>query len=196
MRGRWGNSPRAGGPTAPPDQPVFVMAMNGEETAISLSRYESLLAEKDSLLPSSGLLVDKAAGTAFARTGGEWKKLSFRGRRSGPFLLLCVYARNPGRRFHHEELEVLLRADLSARDGFNVGDFLSQLRRRGPLVPVQRDADGSYLPETVGVCFLDYHPSSLPATDETGPSQDDCSRQASGFGEPGRRQLIAENPNG
>ena len=170
-------------PTPPPDQPVFVMVMNGEETAISRSRYENLLAEKDSLLPGAGLLVDKAAGTAFARTVGKWRKLSFRARRSGPFLLLCVYARNPGRRFHHEELEVLLRADLSGRDGFNVGDFIAQLRRRGPLVPVQRDADGSYIPETVGVCFLDYHLPSPPAADETGPSQDDSS---TGDSSPGR----------
>ena len=169
-------------PTAPPDQPVFVMAMNGEETAISRSRYENMLAEKDSLPPGSSLLVDKAAGIAFARTGGKWKKLSFRGRRSGPFLLLCVYARNPGRRFHHEELEVLLRADLRGRDGFNVGDFIAQLRRRGPLVPVQRDADGSYIPETAGVCFLDYHLPSPPAAEETGPSQDDSPSSANGFG--------------
>ena len=58
---------------------------------------------------------------------------------------------------------------VQVREGFNVSDLFAQLQKRAPLVPVQRDADGSYIPETVGVCFLDYHLPSPPATDETKP---------------------------
>ena len=94
------------------ESPEFVVAMNGEETFISQRQYENLLAEKDILLSDTRLLVDKASGTAFAKNGGNWKKIPFRGRRKGPFLLLCIYARHPGRRFTPGELEVMLRTDL------------------------------------------------------------------------------------
>ena len=163
-------------PTAPPDQPAFVVAMNGEETAISRSQYENLLAGRDRLLPRSGLLVDKASGTAFARTGGRWRKIPFRGRRKGPFLLLCVYARHPGKRFSASELEIMLKADLPEREGFNVSDIFAQLQKRAHLVPVQRDADGTYIPGTVNVCFLDQLPSpdssdgTTPATGDPPPA--------------------------
>ena len=113
---------------------------------MSRSQYESMLADKDRLLPRAKLLVDKASGTAFAKTAGRWKKLSFRGKRKGPFLLLCVYARHPGRRFTTAELEFLLKSDLPDRDGFNVSDFFTQLQKRTPLVPVQRDDHGTYIP--------------------------------------------------
>ncbi len=144
----------------PQDPPEFIVALNGEETPISRSRYENLLADKERLLPDARLLVDKASGTAFARTAGRWKKLSFRGKRKGPFLLLCVYARHPGRRFTTAELEFLLKPDLPDRDGFNVSDFYAQLQKRNPLVPVQRDDDGTYIPEAATVCFLDHWPSA------------------------------------
>ena len=142
------------------DPPEFVVALNGEETPISRSQYENLLADKERLLSDARLLVDKASGTAFAKTAGRWKKLSFRGKRKGPFLLLCVYARHPGRRFTTAELEFLLKPDLPDRDGFNVSDFYAQLQKRNPLVPVQRDDDGTYIPEAATVCFLDHWPSA------------------------------------
>ena len=143
--------------TAPHDLSAFVAVRNGKEAVISRSQYEDLLANKDDLLSDTMLLVDKASGTAFAKADGQWKKIPFRGRRKGPFLLLCIYARYPGRRFTAGELETLLKADLPERDGFNVSDFFSQLQRRAPLVPVRRDGDGSYISETAGICFLDYY---------------------------------------
>ena len=145
--------------TTVPDAPELVVALNGQEAAIGRSRYENLLAD-------CRLLVDKASGTAFARTGGRWRKLPFRGRRKGPFLLLCVYARHPGRRFTTGELEVLLKSDLSGRDAFNVSDFFAQLQRRNPLVPVRRDDHGTYIPETVKVCFLDHWPVPVAVSED------------------------------
>ena len=140
----------------PDDPPAFMAALNGQEVTISRSQYAGLLADKERLLPDTGLLVDKASGTAFANIGGNWKKIPFRGKRKGPFLLLCIYARNPGKRFTPGELAVLLEADLIDRNGFNVSDIFTQLQKRAPLIPVQRDADGTYIPETVNVCFLDH----------------------------------------
>ena len=152
------------------ETPAFLAALNGEEVSISRSRYEELLANKDLLPHSARLLVDKASGTAFAKTFGNWKKIAFRGRRNGPFLLLCVYARHPGRRFTAGELESLLSTDLPEREIFNVSDIVAQLQRRKLPVPVRRDADGTYIPKTVGVCFLDhYRPAGQPA-DATAPS--------------------------
>ena len=148
---------------------AFVVALNGEETGISRSQYENLLAEKDILLPDTGLLVDKASGTAFAKNGGKWKKIPFRGRRKGPFLLLCIYARYPGTRFTATELESMLAGELPDRDGINVSDIFAQLqKRRAPVIPVYRDAEGSCIPETVNVCFLDYCPA--PSTNGLEPS--------------------------
>ena len=164
--------------------PTFMAALNRKEFTISGSQYESLLAEKDRLPPDTELLVDKASGTAFAKTGGKWKKIPFRGRRKGPFLLLCVYARYPGRRFTAGELAVLLEADMPDRTGFNVSDFFSQLQKRAPLVPVQRDAEGTYIPETAKVCFLDRHLPSPQTTDGTSPSQEDFSGPPNGPEEP------------
>ncbi len=146
----------------PQDPPEFVVSQNGEETGISRTQYEKMLAEKDLILPDARLLVDKASGTAFARTNGRWRRLSFRGKRKGPFLLLCVYARHPGRRFTTSELELLLKSDMPGRDGFNVSDFFAQLQRRAPIVPVQRDDHGTYIPESAKVCFLDHMPPLQP----------------------------------
>ena len=146
------------GDAQPTDSQEFLLALNGEETPISRNQYQNLLAEKDRLLPDTRLLVDKASGTAFANSGGRWKKIPFRGRRKGPFLLLCVYARHPGRRFTSGELEALLKFDLNGRDSYNVSDFFAQLQKRNPLVPVERDDLGTFLPDTVRVCYLDYCP--------------------------------------
>jgi hypothetical protein len=44
--------------------------------------------------------------------------------------------------------------ELPDRADFNVTDFFNQLQRK-PLVPVERDEEGSYIPEPVRVCFLD-----------------------------------------
>ena len=155
------------------DQPGFLAAMNGQEVAITSSQYEDLLANKELLLPDTRLLVDKASGTAFAKSLGEWERISFRGRRNGPFLLLCVYARYPGRRFTSAELEVLLATDMPERERLNVSDFFAQLQKRAPLVPVRRDGVGTYIPEAVKVCFLDHQPPPLPEDDETAPTAED-----------------------
>lgn len=143
-------------PEAPNDPPAFLAVMNGREEPITREQYEGLITDKNRLPAETALLVDKASGVAFAKSGNNWRKIPFRGRRKGPFLLLCVYARHPGRRFTSSELEVLLGEDLSGRDGFNVSDFFAQLQKRNPMVPVCRDDHGTYLPATVKVCFLDH----------------------------------------
>ena len=146
------------------DEPDFVVSLNGCEIAIGARQYEGLLADKERLLHGAGLLVDKASGTAFVNDGGNWKRIAFRGRLKGPFLLLCLYARHPGRRFTSSELESLLRTELPDRAELNVSNFFAQLQKRqSPPVPVQRDADGSYIPETVNICFLDNRPGARPA---------------------------------
>ncbi len=146
------------GQAALQEEPAFGAWLNGHEAAISRSQYEGLVADKDHLLQEAGLLVDKISGNVFAKAGDSWEKVAFRGRQ-GPFLLLCVYARHPGRRFTMGELETLLRMELPDREDFNVSDFFTQLQRK-PHVPVERDADGSYIPESVKVCLLDYRPKS------------------------------------
>ena len=74
------------------------------------------------------------------------------------------------------------------RNEFNVSDFFSQLQKRAPLVPVQRDAEGTYIPETAKVCFLDRHLPSPQTTGQitggTSPSQEDFSGPANGPEEP------------
>ena len=153
----------------PQDHPEILVALNGEETVISRNQYESMLSEKDRLLSNARLLVDKASGTAFAKTGDRWKKITFRGRRKGPFLLLCVYARHPGRRFTTGELEFLLKSDLPDRDAFNVSDFFAQLQKRNPLIPVQRDDHGTYIPPTARVCFFDHWRVPNPEDESDAP---------------------------
>ena len=145
--------------SAAQDSAAFVAVQNGEEAVISRSRYEDMLANKEYLLTDTILLVDKASGTAFANANGQWKRIPFRGQRRGPFQLLCIYARYPGRRFTPGELTVLLEAEMEDRDGFNISDITAQLLKRAPLIPVFRDDDGSYIPETVNVCFLDQFPA-------------------------------------
>ncbi len=154
------------------DEPDFLASLNGREIAIGARQYEGLLADKERLLQGASLLVDKASGTAFAKDSGDWKRIAFRGRLKGPFLLLCIYARHPGRRFTSAELESLLRTELPDRSDLNVSNFFAQLQKRQrPPVPVRRDDDGSYIPETVNVCFLDAHPVvrpvALTASDNT-----------------------------
>ncbi len=147
------------------DPPEFVAVLDGREEEIDRGHYENLLAEKDRLLPDTKLLVDKISGDVFAKVGGSWRKIVFR-KRQAPFQLLCVYARHPGRRFTVQELEALLWMELPERSDFNVNDLLAQLQRK-PHVPVERDEDGSYIPESVRVCFLDYQP--CPANDSPTP---------------------------
>ena len=57
---------------------------------------------------------------------------------------------------------MLLKSDMPNRDGFNVSDFFAQLQKRSPLVPVQRDDHGTFIPESAKVCFLDHRTSPRP----------------------------------
>ena len=148
------------GPSGP-EEVDYVAVFGGYEIHITRRQYERLLADKDDLLQDFGLLVDRVAGGAFLRTGGTWTRLDFRiyrtstGIRSGPFSLLCIYARHPGRRFTNGELRALVSPDLTDRLSVNVGDFISQLRRRSPRLPIEQDDDVSFLPDSVRVCLID-----------------------------------------
>ena len=144
-----------------PGEAEYVAVFNGHEIELTSSQYQRLAGGKDELLGDAELIVDKAAGDVFHRTDGMWTRLDFRvrdrtaGIRSGPFSLLCIYARNPGRRFTNGELTVMLGDALSDRESFNVRDFVSQLERRRPGIPVGRDDSGTFLDGSVRVCFLD-----------------------------------------
>ena len=139
----------------------YVAVLSGYEIRITRRQYERLVSDKDDLLQDFSLLVDRVAGDVFLRTGGTWTRLDFRIRdtstriRSGPFSLLSVYARHPGRRFTTGELRAMVSSDLTDRLSVNVGDFISQLRRRRPRLPVEHDHDTSFLPDSVRVCLLD-----------------------------------------
>ena len=140
----------------------YVAVISGHEIRITRRQYERLVADKDDLLQDFRLLVDRVAGDVFLRTGGTWTSLDFRiydtstGIRSGPFSLLCIYARHPGRRFTTGELRAIVSQDLTDRSSVNVGDFISQLRRRRPRLPVEHDNNVSFLPDSVRVCLLDH----------------------------------------
>ena len=149
-----------------PGEAEYVSVFNGYDVDLTSSQYESLVGGKDELLQDAELIVDKAAGEVFLRTGGIWTRLDFRvrgrtaGIRSGPFSLLCIYARNPGRRFTNGELRIMLAREMSDRESFNVRDFVSQLEGRRPRIPVGRDDSGSFLDHAVRVCFLDLRQSA------------------------------------
>ena len=96
------------------------------------------------------------------QTPTGWSTIPFRrgesveSRRSGPFLLLCIYAAHPGERFTNSELRTLLREVLPGRPSLNVTDFFSQLKNKRPSVPVVREGDTTYLPQSAKVCILAY----------------------------------------
>ena len=150
---------------------------NGYEIEITGGQYQGLVGAKFDMLHDVDLLVDKAAGNVFLHTDGTWAKLDFRVRdkasaiRSGPFSLLCIYARSPGRRFANGELRTLLDRELGNHAELNVRDFAFQLQRRTPRLPVGRDATGSFLEETANVCFLDLQrsPTDNGGTQTNGP---------------------------
>ena len=127
---------------------------SGYEIPITRRQYERLVSDKDDLLQDYSLLVDRVAGNVFLRTGGTWTRLDFRirdtstGIRSGPFSLLSVYARHPGRRFTTGELRAMVSPDLTDRLSVNVGDFISQLRRRRPRLPIEQDDERKGVPRS------------------------------------------------
>ena len=154
----------------------YMAVLDGIELALTPEQYRQVVAEKDNLLRDVDLIVDKVAGDVYLWSDGEWTRLDFRvrnrtaGIRSGPFALLCIYARHPGRRFGNAELRALLEPELAGREWFNVRDFVSQLQRRQPRLPVNRDGSGSFLEEGIKVCLLDY----IPPGDSSDSSLPDC----------------------
>ena len=170
---------RASDPPAP-GNPEYVAVFNGFEVDITRGQYQHLVARKEELLYDVDLLIDKVAGNVFVQRAGTWTRLDFRvrdrlgGLRSGPFSLLCMLARHPGRRFTGSELRALLAPEFSDRDWFGVSDFVRQLQRRRPRLPVERDDRGILLQEGVLVCLLELHLNSgrndSPSTDGTQPA--------------------------
>ncbi len=144
-----------------PGESRYAALFSGYRIDITGSQYECLAALKDDLLNGVDLIVDRVAGDVFVQSAGTWTRLDFRvrgrsgGTWSGPFLLLCILARHPGRRFASAELRVLLESELADRAWFNVGDFIAQLQRRRRL-PVGRDERGSFLQESIRVCLLEH----------------------------------------
>ena len=152
---------RSAGPLAP-DETQYVAVFDGYQIDVAASQYEGLVADKDDLLRDVELMVNKASGNVSVRIEGQWRNLDFRvgaqpgGRKSGPFSLLGIYVRNPGRRFANADLRVMLARELGrSPNSINVGDFIGQLQRRKPPLPVHRDEAGTYIPDTVRVCLLE-----------------------------------------
>ena len=144
------------------DEVAYVAVFGGVRGSITTSQYRHLVEddEKSGLLRDAGLIVDRAEGTVRVQTKDGWESMDFRvgnsyTRGSGPFELLCIYARCPGHRFKHHELERLLSQVLSARQAIAVRDIKAQLRRRKPKLPVKLDDTESFMPTSVRVCFLD-----------------------------------------
>ena len=141
--------------------PEYMAVFNGFDFEITASQYRQLAAGKDDLLRDIDLIIDRVAGDVFVRDAGTWTRLDFRvrrrlgGVRSGPFSLLCILARHPGRGFAGAELRALLEPELGDREWFSVSDFIRQLYRRRDQLPVERDERGLFLRDTAKVCLLE-----------------------------------------
>lgn len=142
-----------------PGEIQYVAVLNGYEIEITWSQYQRIVAGRDELLRDGWLLVNKVTGEVFLRIGGAWTSLEFRVARrggsikSGPFALLCIYARHPGQRFTSRELGTLVERELARDETVRVGEMISQLRRGGspdadnprPGLPIQHVGTTSYL---------------------------------------------------
>ena len=139
----------------------YSAVFNGYEIDITGRQYERLIGGKDDLLQDVELIVDKVSGEVFLMNDGTWTWLDFRTRSSkagipsGPYALLCIYARHPGRRFTNRQLSALLKRQMTARDSLNIRDFIYQLQGREPRIPVRQDDAGSFLDDAVRVCLFD-----------------------------------------
>ena len=147
-------------PAPAPTDTAYSASFGGSEVVLSKKQYALLVGSKEDLLYEADLIIDKVTGSVLKRTQGGWSRINFRSgetcesRRSGPFLLLCIYASHPGKRFTNAELRGLLQEDLPDRPALNVTDFFNQLRKKRPSLPVARYGDSTYLPESFKVCLL------------------------------------------
>ena len=142
------------------DEVAYVAVFGGVRGSITTSQYRHLVDEKSGLLRDADLIVDRASPKVRIQTEVGWIPMDFRvgdsyTRGSGPFELLCIYARRPGHRFKNRELKRLLKQGLSGRREIAVRDIKAQLRRRKPKLPVKLDDTESFMPNSVRVCFLD-----------------------------------------
>ena len=167
---------RLGAPdTSLTEDPEYVAVCNGFDVPITGVQYQRLTARREELLYDVDLVVDKVTSDVFVQSNGTWTRLDFRVRgrlgnlRSGPFALLCVLARHPGRRFPGTELRALLEPELSDRDWLGVSDFTRQLQTRKHRLPVERDHRGSFLQDGIRVCLLERQ--QKPVSDDA-PSAD------------------------
>lgn len=149
------------------DEATYVAVLDGHKVDLTASHYERLVSDQDDLSHDLEFLVNKVSGYASLRIDGRWTGNQPGGRKSGPFSLLGIYARNPGRRFTNADPRVMLAQELGrSPDSISVGDFMRQLQRRKPPLPVERDETGSYIPGHIRTCLLEL--KSGP--DSNGPS--------------------------
>ena len=129
-------------PAPAPMDAAYSASLGGLEVLLSRKQYALLVGSKEELLYEADLIIDKVTGSVLKRTQGGWSRINFRSgetyesRRSGPFLLLCIYASHPGKRLTNAELRSLLQEDLPDRPSVNVTDFFNQLRKKRPSLPV------------------------------------------------------------
>ena len=147
-------------PTPPRKDANYSASFGGYEVLLSREQYLVLAGNGETLLSDADLLIDKVMGTVQRRTPTGWARVNFRAgrnfenRRSGPFLLLCIYGSNPGKKYTNVELRSLLHEDLSDRPSLNVTDFFNQLQKKRPSLPVAKDGDSTYIAESFRVCIL------------------------------------------
>ena len=147
-------------PALAPMDTAYSAWFGGHEVVLSRKQDASLVGSKEELLYEADLIIDKVTGSVLKRTKAGLNRVHFRAgetyesRRSRPFLLLCIYASHPGKRFTNAELRILLQEDLPDQPSVNVTDFFNQLRKKRPSLPVARDGDSTYLSESFKVCLL------------------------------------------
>jgi len=144
----------------PPGESEYLAILNGHEIGITRDQYLALTIDKDDFIREVDLLVDKSLGNAQLRDGRTWQNLHFRAgttraaRRSGPFALLCIYARYPGRTFSISQLRAMLDAELPNHFSINISDFINQLRAKKPALPIHKGHGGTHLSEAIKICLL------------------------------------------
>ena len=152
----------------PPGKSGYLAVLDGHEISITKDHYLALTADKDDFLREVDLLIDKSFGSVLLRDGRNWQNLHFRAgstaaaRRTGPFTLLCIYARYPGKKFSIGQLRTMLDTELPNHFSMNVGDFINQLLAKKPALPIHKDHGTSHLSGAIKTCLLQRRPISAP----------------------------------
>ena len=138
------------------EDPSYLAVLSGREQPLSAAQYARLSDERSGLLNDVDILVDRARGTAKHRTGSGLKRIGVHTNRgNATFLTLCLYSRNPGRRFTVSEIRNLLAKETGREAPSNIHYIISTLESKG--LPLEREPkEGvTYLRDDQKIRFLD-----------------------------------------